>query len=183
MLRFRFCFVIVFVKSQMSGFLCWHILFLLNVFFSLILIGRSLCIPVNSLWQNYRTYFISRLFWRNISEVMMKKSKRDYMTPLLNELYWLPVKFRIEFKIATYEYWYWQRTTPPPLGTRGLLDQGPTMSKNQNTVTQFARNSSHCFKAELGKTGICKNSSFQRTGKKLEKHGWIHSLCQVDQGT
>ena len=31
----------------------------------------------------------------------MKKSKRDRMTPLLNELYWLPVKFRIEYKIAT----------------------------------------------------------------------------------
>ena len=26
MLRFRFCFVIVFVKSEMSRFLCWHIL-------------------------------------------------------------------------------------------------------------------------------------------------------------
>ena len=47
MLRFRFCFVIfiflffyfliiVVFKSEMSRFLCWHILFLLNVFLSLI---------------------------------------------------------------------------------------------------------------------------------------------------
>ena len=41
---------------------------------------------------------------------MIKKSKRDRMTPLLNELYWLPVKFRIEYKIATYVYRHFDNT-------------------------------------------------------------------------
>jgi len=159
MLRFRFCFVIVFVKSEMSRFLCWHIL---NSFECIYFFDFNWAVSVytvNSLWQNYRTLFFSRLFWRSISEIMMKESKGDYMTPRLNELYWLPVKFRIEFKIATYVYWYWQRTTPPPLGARGLLDQGPPMSKNQNTVAQFARNSSHCFKADRGKTGLYRKTA------------------------
>ena len=43
---------------------------------------------------------------------MIKKSKRDRMTPLLNELYWLPVKFRIEYKIATYVYRHFDNTRP-----------------------------------------------------------------------
>ena len=69
MLRFRFCFVIVFVNSQTSRFLCWH-MFLLNVLISLILIVRRLCIPVNSLWQNYQ----SRLFY---FQIILKKHKRS----------------------------------------------------------------------------------------------------------
>ena len=34
-------------------------------------------------------------------QLVPKKRKRDHVTPLLNELHWLPVKFRFEYKIAT----------------------------------------------------------------------------------
>ena len=35
-------------------------------------------------------------------------------------------------------------------------------SKNQNIVAQFSRNNLHCFKVELGKTDVYKNSFFPR---------------------
>ena len=41
-----------------------------------------------------------------------KKQKRDHITPLLNELHWLPVKFRCEYKIATLAYHHFDRTLP-----------------------------------------------------------------------
>ena len=35
------------------------------------------------------------------AQLVLKKRKRDHITPLLNEVHWLPVKFRCEYKIAT----------------------------------------------------------------------------------
>ena len=35
------------------------------------------------------------------ARLVMRKSKREHVTPLLKELHWLPVKFRIQYKIAT----------------------------------------------------------------------------------
>ena len=40
----------------------------------------------------------------NAARLVLKKRKRDPITPLLNELHWLPVKFRFEYKIATLAY-------------------------------------------------------------------------------
>ena len=34
------------------------------------------------------------------ARLVLKKRKRDCMIPVLNELHWLPVKFRCEYKIA-----------------------------------------------------------------------------------
>ena len=33
-----------------------------------------------------------------------EKRKRDHVTPLMKDLHWLPINFRIEFKIATLAY-------------------------------------------------------------------------------
>ena len=35
------------------------------------------------------------------ARLILKKSKRDHVTPLLKELHWLPVKYRIQYKFAT----------------------------------------------------------------------------------
>ena len=43
-------------------------------------------------------------FWKK------KNRKRDHITPLLNELHWLPVKFRCEYKIATLAYRHFDDT-------------------------------------------------------------------------
>ena len=42
----------------------------------------------------------------------LKKRKRDHITPLLNELHWLPVKFRCENNVATLAYRHFDGTLP-----------------------------------------------------------------------
>ena len=37
----------------------------------------------------------------NAARLVLQKSKRDHVTPLLKELHWLPVKYRIQYKLAT----------------------------------------------------------------------------------
>ena len=37
----------------------------------------------------------------NAARLILKKLKRDHVTPLLKELHWLPVKYRIQYKLAT----------------------------------------------------------------------------------
>ena len=54
------------------------------------------------------------------AKVVLRKSKRDLTTPLLRELHWLPVKFRIDFKIACFAYHYFDGTLPQYLSS--LLD-------------------------------------------------------------
>ena len=47
-----------------------------------------------------------------VLEKKKKKRKGDHITPLLNELQWLPVKFRCEYKIATLAYRHFDGTLP-----------------------------------------------------------------------
>ena len=44
--------------------------------------------------------------------LVLKKQKRDHITPLLNELHWLPVKFRCEYKIGNLAYCHFSVTLP-----------------------------------------------------------------------
>ena len=37
----------------------------------------------------------------NAARLILKKSKCDHVTPVLKELHWLPVKYRIQYKLAT----------------------------------------------------------------------------------
>ena len=37
----------------------------------------------------------------NAARLILKKPKHDHVTPLLKELHWLPVKYRIQYKLAT----------------------------------------------------------------------------------
>ena len=41
-----------------------------------------------------------QLIQNNAARVVLKKKKRDHITPLLKELHWLPVRSRIEYKIC-----------------------------------------------------------------------------------
>ena len=42
----------------------------------------------------------------------MKKAKHDHVTPLLKELHWLPVQFRIRYKLATLAYRHFDGSLP-----------------------------------------------------------------------
>ena len=51
----------------------------------------------------------------NAARLILKKWKRDHVTPLLKELHWLPVKYRIQYKLATLAFRHFDGTLPPYL--------------------------------------------------------------------
>ena len=51
----------------------------------------------------------------NAVRLVMKKSERDHITLLLKELHWLPVKYRIQYKIATLAFRHFDGILPPYL--------------------------------------------------------------------
>ena len=53
----------------------------------------------------------------NAERLILKKSKRDHVTPLLKELHWLPVKYRIQYKLATLAFRHFDGTLPPYLSS------------------------------------------------------------------
>ena len=52
-----------------------------------------------------------------LSKKKKKKRKRDHVTPLLQELHWLPVKFRCQYKIGTLAYRHFEGSLPPYLSS------------------------------------------------------------------
>ena len=53
----------------------------------------------------------------NAARLVFQKSKRNHVTPLLLELHWLPVKYRIQYKIATFAFRRFENTLPPYLSS------------------------------------------------------------------
>ena len=51
----------------------------------------------------------------NAARLILKKLKRDHVTPLLKELHWLPVKYRIQYKLATLAFRHFDGTLLPYL--------------------------------------------------------------------
>ena len=64
---------------------------------------------------------ISRLqiVQNNAAKLVLRKSKYDHVTPLLHELHWLPIKFRPQYKLATFVYRFFDGSLP------GYLSQTP----------------------------------------------------------
>ena len=62
---------------------------------------------------------ISRLqvVQNNAARLVFRESKRSHVTPLLFQLHWLPVKFRIKYKIATLAYRKFDETLPGHLSS------------------------------------------------------------------
>ena len=57
---------------------------------------------------------ISRLqrVQNNAAKLDLRKSKYDHVTPILQELHWLPIKFRPQYKIATFVYRFFDSSLP-----------------------------------------------------------------------
>ncbi len=53
----------------------------------------------------------------NVAQLILKKSKRDHVTPLLKELHWLPVRYRIQYKLATLSFRHFDGTLLPYLSS------------------------------------------------------------------
>ena len=60
----------------------------------------------NALFININDYQIDRLqkLQNFAAKSILKKSFRDHATPCLKSLHWLPIKFRIKYKIAVLAY-------------------------------------------------------------------------------
>ena len=48
----------------------------------------------------------------NAAKLVLRKSKYDHVTPLLQELHWLPIKFWLQYKIATFVYCFFDSCLP-----------------------------------------------------------------------
>jgi len=49
------------------------------------------------------------------ARLIMRKRKRDHVTPLLVSLHWLPIKSRIDYKLAVFAYRHFDGSLPPYL--------------------------------------------------------------------
>ena len=68
----------------------------------------------------------------NAARLILKKSKRDHVTPLLKELHWLPVKYRIQYKLAMLAFRHFDGTLPPYLSS-SLCTCQPSRSLRSST--------------------------------------------------
>ena len=69
---------------------------------------------------------------RLVLKKQKQKRKRDHITPLLNELHWLPVKFRCEYKIATLAYRHFDGTLPSYLSASVCTYQTSSTLRSSN---------------------------------------------------
>ena len=53
----------------------------------------------------------------NAARLILNKSKRDHVTLLFKELHWLPVKYCIQYKLATLAFRHFDGTPPPYLSS------------------------------------------------------------------
>ena len=68
----------------------------------------------------------------NAARLILKISKPDHVTPLLKELHWLPVKYRIQYKLATLAFGHFDGTLPPYLSS-SLCTCQPSRSLRSST--------------------------------------------------
>ena len=68
----------------------------------------------NSILAGLPAEQISRLqrVQNSAARLVMKKRRRDHITPVLRDLHWLPVKFRWQFKLAILAYRHFEGTLP-----------------------------------------------------------------------
>jgi hypothetical protein len=51
------------------------------------------------------------------ARLIAKKKKYDHVTPILTDLHWLPVRFRIQYKLAVFAFRHFDGTLPPYLSS------------------------------------------------------------------
>ena len=61
----------------------------------------------------------------NAARLILKTLKHDHVTPLLKELNWLPVKYCIQYKLATFAFRHFDGTLPPYLSSSLCTNQPP----------------------------------------------------------
>ena len=57
------------------------------------------------------------------ARLVLKKRKREHITPLLNQLHWLPLTFRIKYKLSVLAFRHFDNTLPQYLSDRLIAYQ------------------------------------------------------------
>ena len=98
---------------------------------SMITSGLDYC---NATFAGVADEQISRMqkIQNNAARLILKKSKRDHVTPLLKELHWLPVKYCIQYKLTTLTFRRFHGTLPPYLSS-SLCTYQPSRSLRSST--------------------------------------------------
>ena len=68
----------------------------------------------------------------NAERLILKKWKCDHVTPVLKEIHWLPVKYRIQYKLATLAFCHFDGTLLPYLSS-SLWTYQPSRSLRSST--------------------------------------------------
>jgi hypothetical protein len=68
----------------------------------------------------------------NAARLVLKKGKRDHVTPLLKQLHWLPVKLRCQYKIAILAYRHFEGTLPAYLSASLCIYQPSRSLRSSN---------------------------------------------------
>ncbi len=88
----------------------------------------------NALLGGYSAYSINKIQMQNAAaRVLTRSRKYDHITPILQSLHWLPIKFRISYKIVLLAY-KTLNGLAPVYQTNLLSCYNPTRSlKSQNS--------------------------------------------------
>ena len=102
---------------------------------------------------------ISRLqiIQNNAARVIFRKSKRHHVSPLLIQLHWLPVKFRIQYKIATLAFRKFDKTLPSCLSNLLKIKGEQLPDSGRKTTSRVTRSSGD---RELVPPSIPRTSTF-----------------------
>ena len=67
----------------------------------------------------FKTGFVEtrHIFQNNAARVILRRSQRHHVTSLLIQLHWLPVKYRIQYKLATLAFRKFDKSLPPYLSS------------------------------------------------------------------
>ena len=57
----------------------------------------------------------------NAARLVLQKSKRQHVTPLLKQLHWLPIQTRIDYKLATLAFRHFDGSLPQYLSLQGWI--------------------------------------------------------------
>ena len=73
----------------------------------------------------------------NAARLIMKKRKRDHITPLLVQLHWLPVSFRIQFKLAVLAFRFFDNSLPAYLSRSLSVYEPPRTLRSSSESRLF----------------------------------------------
>ena len=68
----------------------------------------------------------------NAARLVLQKSKRQHVTPLLKQLHWLPIQTRIDYKLATLAFRHFDGSLPQYLSSRLDIYQPSRLLRSSN---------------------------------------------------